>query len=200
MFLFISHRGNGKHNYKENTVKSIINVLKEDVDGVEFDIRMTKDKKFVLSHHPVVNGLIIRKSKYYKLKKHLSSLQEVLDKIKCNKIILIEIKSEFDDEKILCKKLCNILKKYNLNFYICSFNKKIIEFMDFKYKKGLIIGYYINYKYLLNNYSFNIVHYFYKDKINKNKESFIWTINNKKKLKNINNNSYIITDKYYLIK
>lgn len=45
MFLFISHRGNGKHNYKENTVKSIINVLKEDVDGVEFDIRMTKDKK-----------------------------------------------------------------------------------------------------------------------------------------------------------
>ena len=72
--------------------------------------------------------------------------------------------------------------------------------MDFKYKKGLIIGYYINYKYLLNNYSFNIVHYLYKDKINKNKESFIWTINNKKKLKNINNNSYIITDKYYLIK
>lgn len=206
--MFIAHRGNGKHRYLENTKEAILNVLKEEVDGVEFDIRMTKDEKFVIFHDPIINRQIIRLSELKDLKKinlkggfEIPELTEVLDKINTDKKIIIEIKSEFDDNNLIAKRLCDIIKKYKLNIYLCSFNKKLIDLVsNFVDKTGLIIGYYINNQYLINNYDYNIIHYYYKDKIDKKKETFIWTINDKKKLKDIDKNSYIITDKYYLIK
>lgn len=206
--MFIAHRGNGKHRYLENTKEAILNVLKEEVDGVEFDIRMTKDEKFVIFHDPIINRQIIRLSELKDLKKinlkggfEIPELTEVLDKINTDKKIIIEIKSEFDDNNLIAKRLCDIIKKYKLNIYLCSFNKKLIDLVsNFVDKTGLIIGYYINNQYLINNYDYNIIHYYYKDKIDKKKETFIWIINDKKKLKDIDKNSYIITDKYYLIK
>ena len=206
--MFIAHRGRGKHKYLENTKEAIINVLNEDVDGVEFDIRMTKDRRFVIHHDPIVKGLIIKFTKLKELKKiylkdniKLSTLTEVLDKIKTNKKIVIEIKSELDDYDMLVKKLYNIVKRYNLNIYVCSFNKKVVDKLASKFDKvGLLIGYYINKNDLINNYDYNIIHYDYKDKIDKAKETFIFTINDKKKLESINYESNIITDKYYLIK
>ena len=206
--MFIAHRGNGKHRYLENTKEAILNVLKEEVDGVEFDIRMTKDEKFVIFHDPIINRQIIRLSELKDLKKinlkggfEIPELTEVLDKINTDKKIIIEIKSEFDDNNLIAKRLCDIIKKYKLNIYLCSFNKKLIDLVsNFVDKTGLIIGYYINNQYLINNYDYNIIHYYYKDKIDKKKETFIWTINDKKKLKDIDKNLYIITDKYYLIK
>ena len=57
----ISHRGNNNHKYRENTLKSIKEVLNCDyIDGVEFDIRMTKDNKFVLSHSPIYKDDLIK--------------------------------------------------------------------------------------------------------------------------------------------
>lgn len=44
--MIISHRGNDKENFKENTILAIKNSLsKSYIDGVEFDIRLTRDKK-----------------------------------------------------------------------------------------------------------------------------------------------------------
>ncbi len=65
----ISHRGNdGIH--KENTLKSIIASLNMTyVDGVEFDIRMTQDFKFVIHHDPFYFGHLIRNTKLKELKK-----------------------------------------------------------------------------------------------------------------------------------
>ncbi|MCM1370757.1 MAG: glycerophosphodiester phosphodiesterase [Clostridium sp.] len=198
--MLISHRGNGLHKYAENTKEAIFSVLNEAVDGVEFDVRLTLDNKLIISHDPIINGNIIRLTPLKILKKHanVSTLNEILKKIKTNKIILIDIKSELDDHIKICNLLNNILKKYNLNIYICSFNKKIID--NLIGKVGLLIGYYINKKYLYNNYYFNIVHYNYKDLIDSKKETFIWTINDKNKAILIDSNKYIITDKYYLIK
>lgn len=206
--MFIAHRGNGKHKFLENTKEAIINVLDEDVDGVEFDIRMTKDKKFVIHHDPIVKGLIIKFTKLKDLKKiylkdniKISTLQEVLSKLKTGKKILIEIKSELDDYDLITKNLYNILKKHKLNIYLCSFNKKVVDSLISKFDKvGLIVGYYINKGDLINSYNYNIIHYDYRNKIDKTKETFIFTINDKDKLKNINYKSNIITDRYYLIK
>ena len=61
--MFIAHRGNGKHRYLENTKEAILNVLKEEVDGVEFDIRMTKDEKFVIFKKNETNP-VYKKSKF----------------------------------------------------------------------------------------------------------------------------------------
>lgn len=196
--LFISHRGNGKHNYKENTQEAILEVLKEDISGVEFDVRITKDNELVLAHDPIFNGKIISLSNLNEL--NIQTLESLLKKIKTDKIILIEIKSELGNYKNISDRLINIINKHSLNIYISSFNKKIIDYLKKYEKVGLIIGYYINKKNIINDYNFNIVHYFYKDVISKNKTTFIWTINDKNKLKNINKNFYIITDKYYLIK
>lgn len=204
VILFIAHRGNGKHNYKENTKEAILKVLNEDVVGVEFDVRLTKDQKLIIYHDPILNGKIIRLSTFKELKKldnKISNLDEILRQIKNNKIILIEIKSEVDDCFLISEIIYKTINKYNLNIYFCSFNKKIVDNLSKKYKNiGLIIGYYINQKYLINDYKFNIIHYKYENQIDKSKETFIWTINDKKRLEKIGYDAYIITDKYYLIK
>ena len=51
----ISHRGNNGHNFLENSKEAILDVLsKKYIDGVEFDIRMTKDKKLILYHNMLI--------------------------------------------------------------------------------------------------------------------------------------------------
>ena len=55
MFL-IAHRGNNDHGFSENSKKAILNSLKEEyIDGVEFDVHITKDNKIVLIHDCVID-------------------------------------------------------------------------------------------------------------------------------------------------
>ena len=189
----IAHRGNDNI-HKENTIEAILNSLeKQYIDGVEFDIRFTKDKKFILNHDPFYNNNYIKKTTSKKLvKEGLNTLDKVLNKIKSKKILLIEVKDEKNIKKV-SKYLNKELKKNHLNYYICSFNYDFIKYFNAKYnyKCGLIIGKNINKKYIINNFNFNLISYKYKYKLPK-KETFIWTVNNPKDIKNKNEN--IITD------
>lgn len=190
----IAHRGNDEIN-KENSLKAIINSLNKDyIDGVEFDIRLTKDKRFILNHDPFYKKYFINSTVSKTLiKQGLDTLDDVLNMINNNKIILIEVKEE-KNIKRTSKYLNRILRRYNLNFYICSFNYSFINYFNkkYNYKCGLIIGKNINKKHIVNNLSFNLLSYKYKGK-NPNKETFYWTINNTKDIKNKMEN--IITDK-----
>ncbi|MBR2588563.1 MAG: hypothetical protein IKD77_05110 [Bacilli bacterium] len=48
----IAHRAHTEK-YKDNSLKSILYSLNQNyIDGIEIDIRMTKDFKFVLNHDP----------------------------------------------------------------------------------------------------------------------------------------------------
>ena len=192
----IAHRGNdGIH--KENSLESIINNLHSNyVDGVEIDIRLTKDKKIIINHDPFYNGYYINHTNAIKLQKlGLNTLEEVLSKIDSNKIIMIEVK--VDDKKIkqMVKILVKILNKYSLNYYVCSFNYNFLN--NFKkysdIKLGLIISIKINTKHLNNDFDFNSVNILYNKKV-PNKETFRWTVNTKKELEKINKNENIITD------
>ena len=59
--MIISHRGNGNHNFKENSKEAIIFSLNDkNIDGIEIDIRFTKDKKMVLCHNATYDGKIIK--------------------------------------------------------------------------------------------------------------------------------------------
>lgn len=191
----IAHRGNGIGE-KENTKKAILNSLKEEyVDGVEFDIRMTKDHKFVLCHEPFYNGKLISITKYKHLKE-LDRLDDVLDSIDSNKIIMIEVK----DKKNIGKAdyyLYKILKKHLLNFYVCSFNYKFMSLWHKNHpsiRSGLIIGLSANENKIKNNFDFNLLRYNYIDKLTP-KESFIWTVNDKEIIKTLPKMVNIITDK-----
>ena len=194
----IAHRGNDEV-HKENSLEAILNSLsKSYIDGIEIDIRMTKDYNFIIHHNPFFVGYYIKKTKIKKLqKKGLNSLEEVLKQIKSDKIIMIEIKEESDKYKLLLLRLNKILKKYPLSYYLCSFNYNLIKYLKNKYsqyKAGLIIGYKINENYLHNNFDFSSVNYKLTP-IKTNKETFIWTVNKKELLNKIADNQNIMTDK-----
>ena len=192
----ISHRGNG-NNYKENTLESLLDALDSPyTDGIEFDIRMTKDFKFVIHHDSFYKGHLIRKTLFITLKKEgLTSLEELLCKIESNKILLIEIKEESNKFKILTIKLYRLLKKYNLNYYIQSFNYDLIKYIKEKYplKCGLLIGIKININRINNDFDFNSVNIKHIKKCSI-KETFIWTVNSKEEFLKVKDYN-IITDK-----
>ena len=199
MYL-ISHRGNNNHKYKENTIKALTTSYNTPyIDGIELDVRLTKDDVIVLSHDNIHNGKLINKTKYEKL--NIDKLEDLLKELSDKKKIVIDIKEE---NKKIIDILYKIIKNYNYKFYICSFNYKIIKEFKEKHKDckvGLIIGYMINIDKIKNNLDFNSLQYNLKNRINKYKETFIWTINDKKTLYKINiPNINIITDKAYLLK
>lgn len=212
---FIAHRGMDNHNLKENTIDALLYCLNQEyISGVEFDIRITKDKNIVIYHDMLIkdnagNIYTVKQKNLSEIQNidiNIPSLEEFLKKVNSQKILLIEIKEESDDFDIFIIKLFNILKKYkNLNIYICSFNYKLIRKIKAKYsqyKCGLIIGYLMNTNNISNDLDFYLYSYNYLELINKDKEIFIFTINKKEKLRKINDhlsNYYIISDNSYLL-
>lgn len=208
----ISHRGNG-FKYKGNTKEAILNALSISyIDGVEFDIRITKDKKIVVIHDLVIdlvsNGKGFVKNMTYKellkynfgtMEKYckISTLDEILTEVNNNKIILIELKEEANDYKDFVDIVFNIISKYKLNIYITSFNYELLKYFKTKYNKcGLLIGLGLNTKKLYNHFDFNIVSYNYRNKVDL-KETFVWGFKGyKKDLDKFN----VITDKPDLFK
>lgn len=198
MKYLIAHRSLDNHNYPENSLLGAIDCLTKDyISGIEIDVRITKDKKLVMYHNLLYNLNGINKL-YYKDLKDIDLLEDLLKKIKSNKIILLDIKCETNNYQALVKCLIKLLNKYPLNYYICSFNYQLIKDIRGKinYPIGIFITDLINknksYAHLsflaLSKNSYEDVDY---------KLKFVWTINNKKDLDKY---EYIITDKAYLLK
>lgn len=208
MYL-ISHRGLDNHTYSENSLKAIENALSKDyINGVEFDVRITKDNKIVLIHDPVIDlisngsGIVkymtlkdLQKYKYGISKESIITLDDLLSIIHTNKIILIELKEFGNDFIDLVEETIKIISNYNLNIYISSFNYKLLNYIKSKYrdvKCGLIIGYGLNIMYLRNNFDFNIVSYHYCKRISNDKLTFIFNLNKDKS--KLDSDMYLITN------
>lgn len=197
---YIIHRGITSDNVMENTYESIKRAIRDKESmGVEFDIRLTKDKKIVLSHDSFINFNIIENMDYSDIikEKYLTTLDKILS-INTYKIMLIDIKVN-NNYRVFGDTLLRYLNNCNKNVYLCSFNKKIIRYLKkrTKYKLG-----YILFKYKINNGDFVMVNYrgISNVKINdiKSKEIFLWTISNKKELNDVKEKFFNIND-YYLI-
>lgn len=221
MYL-ISHRGIGNHNYAPNTKEAILEVLQYDyIDGVEFDIRMTKDQHLVIIHDPFINlvsngsGFVSHKT-LNDLKRfnfgsdycysHISTLEELLVSVHTDKKIVIELKVEGKRYKKLVDVFCNIIGEYlNLNLYVCSFHKKAMKYLKKKklsLKVGLLIGFHLNNDAFYNHYDFISVSYGYLDQISEGKETFMWTINDILEFLNIKKRNLdvgVITDQASLL-
>ena len=196
---YIIHRGITSKDIKENSYTAIKKAIKDKESiGVEFDIRLTKDHKIVLSHNFLINLNVIEETNYSDLIKnnYLTTLDKILD-IDTNKIFLIDIKTN-NNYKVFRDILMNTLNKYNKNIYLASFDKNIIRYIKSKYKKGII-----TLLYKRNNYDFIITNYklISNNKIKKikDKKIFLWTIHNNNELEEIKNKFSNIGD-YYIIK
>lgn len=210
--MFIAHRGNDDHKYLENSERAILNCLfKQYLDGIECDIRLTKDNNIVLFHNMIIDfksdgkgfihDLTLEELLCYNFSKEkITVLREMLSKIHSKKILLLEIKEErtnMVDNWIYS--LEPILKTYNyLNIYLCSFNydllKKIKEKINIPI--GLIIGYKMNKD--KDTSSFDFLMYQYRSFKYNHKMTMLWTINDKDKIKTFKNKvDYIITDTAY---
>lgn len=202
---YIIHRGITSNNIKENSYLSIRNAMYDkESSGVEFDIRLTKDKKIVLSHDSMINLNYVENMYYRDIIKYksITTLDKIID-INSNKIFLIDIKTNNNYQEF-SKVLINYLYKYNnKNIYLASFDRKIIKLL----KKNISnkVGY-ISFIYRKNNNKIELINYktISNRKINKikNKEIFLWTIHNSKEEKEVIdkftniNNYYIIKDKH----
>lgn len=207
----IAHRGLTNEYIKENTLEAFINALENNYDGIELDIRLTKDKKIVVLHDKLINRTSDGKGninnltynevlKYNfgtkKKKAKIPLLSTILENIH-NKTIIIELK-----EKIELIELEEVLNKNKSNnYYLCSFNKSYIDNLKgSRYKLGLI-NYIFNSKINLEDYNFLLIleslfnENIYEFLKNKEIESIIYGIKNNISLKNkeiLNEIKYIV--------
>lgn len=147
--ILIAHRGLKDNFIKENTIEAFKNAVDNNYDGIELDIRMTKDKKIAVLHDKLINRTSngrgnINNLTYNDLKKYnfgtkkipskLPLLDEIISKFS-NLIIFIELKEKINREILL-----EILNKNKTNtYYLMSFNKKYIEeYKNSGYKIGII--------------------------------------------------------------
>lgn len=207
----IAHRGNTSDNYGENTKEAILSALEKNyIAGIETDVRMTYDQKFVLNHNVTIdhtsNGrgfvalMSLKELQKYQFgtTEHptkIAVLEDVLKAIHSDKLILLELKHETDLYDIYLKKLTKLLHKFShLNVYLCSFHYDLIlkmKTMNPKIPCGLIIGPLLNQNKDYNAFDFLAIEQHLRLP-NTKKELFLWTVN-----KTIPNESvsYLITDK-----
>ena len=194
MISFIAHRGAGVGKV-ENTIDALLGSLKKaEVNGIELDVRLTKDGELVIFHDFLINdaslpirsisSLTLKEVQKYKLHNqniHVSTLEDFLRQVHTNKKIMIELKGEKKDYSMMIEKLHFILKNYpELPFYICSFHYALLKKLKEKYpqyKVGLIIGLFQNGKHLHNTFDFVSLSLDYLDEWDFKKETFLWTIN-----------------------
>lgn len=207
----IAHRGLTSKDIKENTLEAFKNAINNGYEGIELDIRKTKDNKIVVIHDKYINRTSngsgnINKLLYKELlkynfgsKKKYSKIPLLKDIIKNinNTNIFIELK-----EKINKDELDSILKQNNTNkYYIMSFNKEYIDnLLGIEYNLGLI-NYVFNSIIDYNKYNFILVleDLFNKDIYNyfkeKNIEVILYNLRGNINIKNkdiINEIKYII--------
>lgn len=212
----IAHRGKIFNNDIGNTKTTILKALSQSyISGIECDVRLTKDKKVVILHDPIIdfvsNGKGIVKQKTLKeLQQYtfgndtISTLQELLQEIHSEKLILIELKEE---EKTLVEKVNQIIMQYPyLNIVIISFWYSSLTYLrkiNKSVKIGILIGYFLNQNKLYNHFDYNLFSYHYLDQIYMHKKIMYFTINKKREAKEIkekNNDIYIITDTAFTLK
>lgn len=167
--MFIAHRGLYNDKIKENTIEAFDNAFNNGYSGIEFDVRLSKDKVPVIIHDSFLSRVFnkkgqVRNIEYKKLKTYgIPTLTEIINRYN-NKVMIIELKENID--------ISSYLNDNNI-YYITSFNYDYIK----NYKKS-------------NKYKLGVINYILNSNINYNKLDFIMildTIYNKKlfKFKNL---------------
>ncbi|MDN5303624.1 MAG: glycerophosphoryl diester phosphodiesterase [Fusobacteriaceae bacterium] len=140
--LILAHRG-ALNDYLENSISSFKNLKYYKIDGVEFDVQLTKDNKLIVFHDYDLRRLTnstnyIFDLEYNELKnillinnEHIPTLDEVMNCLPENIIINIELKltSFLNKHKLFASKITKYLKKFKNknNIIISSFNHNLLN-------------------------------------------------------------------------
>lgn len=215
----IAHRGNNNPLYKENTVDAFLSAFQNpSIDGIELDVRETKDHKLVVIHNSLINltsdgsGFVknqtLAELRQYNFgtKEHpskISTLKEVLKLVPTNKKVLIELKEEGLFTTAYLKLFYHEIKPFiKKSLWIFSFNKPLIDALKKQYphlRLGICISTVIN-RFILNElYDFQVVSYHLVKEVKETPYTYFWTINKLEELTKIkeeySNSSFgIITD------
>lgn len=127
--LIIAHRG-ASNLAHENTLDAFQIAYDLKADGIELDLRQTKDGIIIVNHNPYINNLIIKDHTYQELQKEalkenfcIPTFQEVITKFGGKIFLDIEIKEPGFESNVVNL----LLNTTTLNmFMIRSFNKDII--------------------------------------------------------------------------
>lgn len=144
----IAHRGGYKEsNTKENSKEAIKYAVSKDyIDGVEFDVRVTKDDKIVLIHNASIKfdnkRYKVSNTSYEKLNDiylklyhtKLNTLDEILYIIPKEKLVFLEIKNiESRDEKKHLELIYHTLRKYpTKKIVVISFISRYLKYFSLK--------------------------------------------------------------------
>ena len=136
----IAHRGYKTKFIKENTMEAFTNALNSDFEGIECDVRKTKDGRLVICHDAFLNRVagnskIISSLTYDELLKYNFGSKEMPSKIplltdvlrKYKKIKLIELKTHID--------FADILKYIDDDTYFISFDSSYMFKLKNEYPK-----------------------------------------------------------------
>ncbi|MFX1314046.1 MAG: glycerophosphodiester phosphodiesterase [Promethearchaeota archaeon] len=141
-FFFIGHRGT-RTSFDENTLVAFNKAIEYGANFIEFDVRKTKDEKFVIMHDSslerTTNGLgLLNNITFNEIKKlktnfnhfHIPSLFEVLNKLKGKIKFMIELKEEG-----LKKKIPKIIENFRLFDDVVFSGRRLcdLEFIKNKY-------------------------------------------------------------------
>ncbi len=142
----IAHRGASKH-AKENTLQAFEKALQFGVDGIELDVRNTKDSQLVVYHNKRIGGKLVGQLLFVKLKSLalkrgfvISTLAECLEAVKAKTQVYIEIKAQGYELQTLEVALKYLTTK---DFAILSFYGQSLLKIKENYpevKVGLLLG------------------------------------------------------------
>ena len=169
--LIMGHRGSPAL-ITENTLQSFNKAIDQGVDGLEFDIRLSKDKQIVIFHDSNLKRLstredsitdvslaelqtiLLKKQEGQSDETYIPSLTDVVSLLDQIKVINIEIKSEglFKGHNIL-KPLIKFLNKHQIDdkCIISSFNPLILMKLRLQ-RPETVIGFLYNRKRLFHTW------------------------------------------------
>lgn len=133
--LKIGHRGASAYE-PENTLTSFRRAIELGVDAIELDVRKTKDNELVVIHNAdvnkttngngPVNSFTLEEIKKFVTKKgeHIPTLEDVLDSVAKRVKILVELKEEGTEEKVI-----ELIQRKKLidNVIIISFDEEVLR-------------------------------------------------------------------------
>lgn len=141
----IAHRGYHLEGEVENSLEAIQAAIKIGCDGVEVDVRCTKDNVPVLCHDRSIKvwgqTFLIAETEYSTIKKYVCNLYDVLDVIDDEFLLNLEIKS-YDAVHSTLKAIENRNKNYLITSFIHPLLKKF-----YSYRRGSLISHGVDVEY-----------------------------------------------------
>lgn len=150
--ILLAHRGVTENGLKDNTIESLIAIKKINSLfklGIEFDVQLTKDNKLILFHDQKLNDMLIEGTDFKLLKEQDSTIIMLEDLFvhftETNYLLNIELKiynMSLKRRNIYANIVTDLLKKFNINYFVSSYDNEIIDILN----KKDVISYYISEK------------------------------------------------------